>query len=104
MVMNFQKLQETARKAFSQFLKVSVIILALIAGFVGHGIYIRYKEGAPREQAMQPTRNETATSVAINERNEVIIINRETGEYQVFSQPVGQMIFDLYSKQYYTVK
>ncbi len=102
--MNFQKLQENARKAFAQFLKVSVIILALVAGFVSHGIYVRYRDSAPQAQVMQPTRTEAATSVAINERNEIIIINREDGSYRVFSQPVGQMIFDLYANQQYAGK
>jgi hypothetical protein len=41
------------------------------------------------------------TSVAINERGELLIIDRKTGDYTVFEGEVGQTIFQLYAAKVY---
>ncbi len=36
-------------------------------------------------------------SVAINERSELMIIDRTTGEYEIYQDSIGQSIFNLYA-------
>ena len=43
----------------------------------------------------------STTSIAVNERGEVMIIDRKTGSYEVYADSVGKMIFDLYAGRMY---
>jgi hypothetical protein len=38
-------------------------------------------------------------SIAVNESNELIMIERETGEYIVYSDQIGQTIFGMYANR-----
>ena len=44
------------------------------------------------------------TSIAINERNELMIIDRSTGMYEVYESKIGNTIFSLYANQMYSQK
>lgn len=38
-------------------------------------------------------------SVAINQKGELMIVDRENGTYQVFSDTVGRAIYELYNRK-----
>ncbi len=89
-------------KFVSQLSKVAIVVAAMFVGFTLGEIYHNYQTKM-KSQQMQQTRDSDMTSVAINERGEVMIVDRKTGTYQIFSDSVGRMIFDIYaSKMYFT--
>lgn len=93
---------EKAVKLFSHASKVAVISIAMFVGFSFGEIYHNYQEKM-KSQELQQTKGSDVTSIAINERGEVMIVDRKTGAYQVFSDDVGRMIFDIYAaKMYFT--
>ena len=84
--------------------KVAIIVVAIVAGFAGGNLYTKYKTTIEITE-MQKAHDHNATSVAINERGEIMIIDRKTGTYELYTDTVGKMIFDLYaSKLYYKTK
>ena len=104
-MVNKEKLKlfwEKIVKFVSHLSKIAIIIAAMFVGFSLGEIYHNYRMKM-KSQEMQKTRDQDVTSVAINERGEVMIVDRKTGTYEVFSDSVGLMVFNLYaSKIYYT--
>jgi hypothetical protein len=49
----------------------------------------------------EPKKSET-TSVAINERGELMVIDRKGGAYTLYDATVGDMIFKLYANRIYS--
>jgi hypothetical protein len=93
---------EGFKKFFSNLGKVAIIVTAMASGYATSEIYHRYTTSVKAHQMQEP-RKSAETSAAINERGELMIIDRKTGTYQVFDNEVGKVIFDLYaSKIYYT--
>lgn len=43
----------------------------------------------------------TKVSIAVNEANELMLIDRNTGKYQMYSDSVGMSIFKMYSNRIY---
>ena len=39
------------------------------------------------------------TSIAINERSELMIIDRQTGTYEIYEDSIGKVVFGLYASQ-----
>jgi hypothetical protein len=101
MKINWKEKWAPVVKFMSTLSRVAVVVIALGTGFAAGSLYHRY--GASIEsKKMQKTHSHTETSVAINERGEMMIVDRKTGTYQVYSDTVGKMVFDLYaSKMYY---
>lgn len=84
--------------------KVAIVLIAIAAGFSGGNLYSKYKTTL-EASTMQKAHDQGSTSVAINERGEVMIIDRKTGTYELYTDTVGKMIFDIYaSKMYYKNK
>lgn len=81
--------------------KIVIIVIALGTGFAAGGLWYRYRASVDSSE-MKATKSESETSVAINERGELLVIDRSNGKYEIYGDKVGQMIFDLYaSKKYY---
>ena len=53
---------------------------------------------------IQPAVKIKDVSIAINERNEMLIIDRKTGEYMTYQDSVGMAVFTLYAGKIYTSK
>jgi len=95
---------EKTQKFISTLSKVAIVIIAMGTGFAAGNLYHRYSSSV-ESKSMQVTHTQDETSVAINERGEIMMIDRKTGTYTVYSDTVGKMIFDLYaSKIYYQTK
>lgn len=98
-----EKMKEKAKVLTNALAKIAVILVALILGFVSNEAYHSFsrKSHHPKER-IPATKTHLETSVAINERNEIIILDRSNGEYIIYSDSVGLMIFNHYaSKMYY---
>lgn len=82
--------------------KVAIIISALVIGAVIHDIYLRINHPNSSPQKFEKTKKASETSVAINERGELMIIDRSNGNYQLYQDSLGTMIFDMYASRIYS--
>lgn len=97
---NFKNLAENVKKFFNNLGKVAIIVTAMASGYAASEIYHRYESGV-KSNKMQDVRDGDKTSVAINERGELMIINRSSGNYQIYGKDVMDMIFGLRAQQIY---
>ena len=77
-----------------------VVAIAMLAGFfIGYNYWQMMNHSKPSPlKNIQPL---SKTSVAINERNELLVIDRVSGTYTVYQDSVGLMIFNLYAAKKY---
>lgn len=81
----------------------AIILIALIGGFYMGRNYQPEDEVEvvvphnPYAHAFTPDE----ISIAVNESNELIMIERQTGDYIVYSDTVGITIFEMYSNRIY---
>jgi len=97
---NFTKIKESAIKVFNTTGRVAIIVAALFIGFSAGEIYRSYKKGKEINSMPQVQKIES-TSVAINDRGELMVIDRRTGKYLLFQDSVGQQIFNQYASRIY---
>lgn len=84
--------------------KIIIILIAMFVGFFTGEIYHRYKDKIMSEKMPIP-KTHKEVSIAINECGEIMFIDRSTGKYQLYTDSVGQIFFDLYStKMMYSAK
>ena len=77
------------------------LLLVLAAGFFVGKTYVELK---PEEKDPLTTQSVDKVSIAVDENNQILIINRETGEYQIFSDSVGITIFKMYANRIYSTQ
>lgn len=79
-----------------------VIIAALIIGYGTNEIKHKLADAKPIKVEQVKKVNEPITlesvSVAISERNELIMINRQTGDYQIYNSDVSDALFATFGK------
>jgi len=97
---NFKNFAETFKRFFSNLGKVAAILTAIASGYAASEIYHRY-DSTVKAHKMQDAKTSKETSVAINERGELMVIDRGSGTYQMFDNQVGQTIFNLYASKIY---
>jgi hypothetical protein len=81
--------------------KVTIVVVAISVGFIGGEIYHNYQIHTKMSN-MQESRKSATTSVAINERGELMVIDRNCGLYTLYDATVGDMIFKLYANRIYS--
>jgi hypothetical protein len=91
---------EVVKRFFNNLGKVAIIVIAMACGYAASEIYHRYEDGV-KANKMQEPKTIKETSAAINERGELMIIDRSNGTYQIFDGEVGRTIFSLYAKEIY---
>ena len=100
-----KSLKERTGKFFSVAGKVSIILISMIVGFYINEVRRdRKAEKTTKhivEEHMPVVRSPKETSVAINERGEIIVIDRKNGSYEIYSDSVGLMIFNHYASKMY---
>lgn len=97
---DLSELTQGIKKFFNNLGKVAVIIIAMACGYAASEIYHRYEAGV-RAYKMQEAQSIQQTSAAVNERGELMIIDRKSGTYKIYDSQVGKTIFDLYAKEIY---
>jgi hypothetical protein len=100
MEFNLKEFTLAIKKFFNNLGKVAVIIIAMACGYAASEIYHRY-EASIKAHKMQEAKTIQETSAAINERGELMVIDRKSGTYQIYDSQVGRTIFDLYAKEIY---
>lgn len=88
------------RKFFGHVGQTLIIAGAMVIGFgIGSYTYILNKD--KKVNPYDNVKNPHTISVAINDSDEMLIIDRTTGNYEVYSDSVGIMIFKLYAGKIY---
>ena len=91
---------ESVKSFLNKLLKnswsITVIALAISSGWYGRGLYDKVSEtsDAVKNTLQHPTKTIDKTSVAVNEREELIIFDRETGDYTDYDKEVRFAIFN----------
>jgi hypothetical protein len=101
---NFKAFTENLKKFFSNLGKVAIIFTAMASGYATSEIYHRY-EMTLKTHKMQAVKTlEKDVSVAMNEKSELIFMDRTSGTYQMFDAQVGQEVFNLYASKIYNAQ
>ena len=102
---NFSNLGQKAINFLKTAGQVTIIVVALFIGFTSGEVYRAYKKGITNTTPRMPeVQKVDVTSVAINDRGELMIIDRGTGKYLLFDDQVGQSIFSQYASRIYVQK
>lgn len=105
MTENLEYLKGSEKVSFMSKLKVSLtkasfpvaLTICLAIGFFSGKMYNSYLNKINEKKYKEPI-NYKDISIAINERNELMLIDRVSGEYKTYQDSVGRGIFDMYSK------
>jgi len=100
--MNTSIIKEKLKLATNAGGKLLIIACAMI---IGYGIsqfqgYMKSRH-QPATSTMPPTQTMTSVSIAVNERGELLLIDRQKGSFQIYSDSIGRAIFNLYAGQMY---
>jgi hypothetical protein len=96
---NFKKVKEFSFK----LLKYTTIVLVVLSSFfLGRYNGETNKEIEVIESFKTVNRNEV--NIAIDERNNLIIIEKESGNYTIFEDSIGHSVFKLYARNIWTNK
>lgn len=76
------------------------LLIVMISSALGIGWIVGYYTNKIVNNYVNPKsiRTHETVSVAINEKNQLILIDKETGEYQIYSDSVGLNILNIYAK------
>jgi hypothetical protein len=103
---NLENLKEKTATFLKTTSKVALVIAALFIGAISRDIYLRVttpKVVTPTLKFENP-KTIGETSIAINERGELMVIDRKTGEYHLYQDSVGRTIFNMYAGRIYSQK
>ena len=92
--MNKEQIISFLKDLFVKFKKVSLFIILIALGYSLCEIY-HYTQKPKQE--VKKTKTSKETSVAINERGELMLIDRVTGEYELYQDSIGRSIFNIYA-------
>jgi len=96
--MNFNKV--VIARSLKPIINVVILVSISTAAFQLGGMYAtskkkEVKQENPYAHAFSPEE----ISIAVNESNELIMIERATGKYIVYSDKIGQTIFGMYANR-----
>lgn len=94
--MNKEKLIEIGKKVYHYIIMGVLIVLSF---YIGR----KSSNYPPKEQinAYSHAFNPKEISIAVNESNELLLIEKKTGKYIVYSDEIGQTIFKMYTNRIY---
>jgi len=82
--------------------KLILYVLIFVLGFLTHSFIGTLQKTGLKSAGKEQTAKDT--SVAINENQQLMIINRKTGTFQLYQDSVAQMILHLYVNHLYEKK
>lgn len=92
--------KETIVKAIKPALNVVIVVSVATASFkLGSMYQASKKEAIKAENPYSHAFSPEEISIAVNESNELIMIERATGDYIVYSDQIGQTIFGMYANR-----
>jgi hypothetical protein len=89
-----EEFKEKVKAAFARFMNITIVASTLIAGF-GLGYY--FQELKVKPKSVNETILNKEVRIAIDSENKLIIMDRKTGQYIIYSDSVGKTIFNMYA-------
>jgi hypothetical protein len=77
-------------------MNISIVTATLIAGF-GLGYY--FNELKMKPQAVNETILNKEVRIAVDSEDKLILMDRKTGSYTIYSDSVGRIIFKMYAQK-----
>ena len=91
--------REVILKTLKPAINVVVIVAVGTLMFQLGGLYQKYTSKPTQENPYAHAFSPEEISIAVNESNELIMIERATGKYIVYSDQIGQTIFGMYANR-----
>lgn len=95
-VVNKEKVMTFAKKAFTY----AIIVGALVIGFL-IGKRFPYNNHPVQDNPYSHAYNADEISIAVNESNELLMLERKSGKYIIYSDKIGMTIFKMYTNRIY---
>jgi hypothetical protein len=89
-----EEFKEKFKAAFARFMNITIVASTLIAGF-GLGYY--FNELKMKPKAVNETILNKEVRIAIDSESKLIVMDRKTGQYVIYSDSVGKAIFNMYA-------
>jgi hypothetical protein len=96
--MEKKEIKSKLKEIISKGGKMLTFLIIFAFGYIACDLYHKSKEKPPvilSEPKL--TKRLKNVSVAINERNELMIIDRSNGSYEIYQDSIGKCIFNLYA-------
>jgi hypothetical protein len=90
-----EKFKTLFNSAWKNIVFIFTISASLGIGFTIGYYYVKVNQSYVAKKEVKTPKN---TSVAINENNQLIIIDKQTDTYQIYSDTVGMNVFKMYAK------
>ena len=98
MKFNLEKTKENLKKIIKGLTIYSIIIASCVASFF-IGYYYKKINSEKNEISIEVKKiKKSQVRLAIDENNNLMIIDAKSGDYTVYQDSVGKMIFKLYAK------
>ena len=91
-----ENLKNKLKLVFNRFMNVIIVVSTLIAGF-GLGYY--FQELKVKPQSVNETILNKEVRIAIDSEDKLIIMDRKTGSYTIYSDSIGKMVFKMYANK-----
>lgn len=86
--------KEIIQKFVNRFMNITIVTSTLIAGF-GLGYY--FNELKVKPKAVNETILNKEVRIAIDSEDKLIMMDRKTGGYTIYSDSIGRIIFKMYA-------
>ena len=102
-VLNKSNVAATLNKVKQYAIIAVAIAIGFFVGKYAHTIELSTKmsKNTYRDNPYRNMRSTKDISIAVDENNELLLINKQTGKYQVYSDSIGMCIFRMYSYRIY---
>ena len=95
-----KNLKEQVKSLAKKLLDISLFVAALFVAFiVGYYFNILTAAKQIRENKFENPNTSQSISVSVTDRNELLIINRQTQTIEVYQDTIGYLIFKSYAKR-----
>jgi len=91
-----QEQKDKLKASFNRFMNITIVTATMIAGF-GLGYY--FNELKMKPQAVNETILNREVRIAIDSEDKLIMMDRKTGSYTIYSDSVGRIIFKMYASK-----
>lgn len=98
---NLKEVLEQSKDFAKKLGNLLVLVVALFAGGIIGYYYYHFSQKKEATVELETVKGMDQTSVAINERSELMIIDRSTGKYTIYDDSVGTAIFGMYANKIY---
>lgn len=98
-----ENLKEKVKSLMKKLLDISIFVVSLVTAFiVGYYFNVITRTKKIEENKFSNPNTSQNISVSVTDRNELLIINRQTQTIEVYQDTIGYLIFKSYAKRLVT--